>query len=138
MRMTLLTAAVLLGAMPRATEAQVSGAIVIGGWPVGGIITIGAPHRFPVPARRVVFVERFRPDRVIVVERWYPSRHERRFDPHRYHRRVIWYDGHGGRYYDRARPGLRRIDVYERDGRYYRRDDRDDRRRGERRHDRDR
>lgn len=138
MRLALVIGAAMLGALPQATEAQVSGAIVIGGWPVGGVITIAVPHRVIVPARRVVILERYVPARVIVVERWYPSRHERRFDSHRYHRRIVWYDGPGGRYYDRARPGLRRIEVYEREGRYYRRDDRDDRRRGERRHDRDR
>jgi len=40
---------------------------------------------------------------------------------------VVYYDRRDDYYYDRYRPGLQEIRVYERDGRYYRDDDRYDR-----------
>jgi hypothetical protein len=111
------------GAVP--VEAQVSGAIIIGGGPLGGIITFG--ERRPV-VRKVVVVERHAP-RVIVVERLHPRRH--RYHPAwRYrggHERVIvYYDLRQRVYYDRPyRPGLVALEVVWDGDRYYALDDHD-------------
>lgn len=131
MRLSILLALTAAGALPATAAAQVSGTIVIGGLPVGGVITFGVPHPAPGPARRVVIVERHAPAGIVIVERWRPSRHYSR-GHERYERRVVWYDQRGGRYYDRARPGLRRIEIYERGGRHYRPDDDDWNRHGRR------
>ena len=126
MRLSILLVLTAAGLFPATAAAQVSGAIVIGGLPVGGVITFGVPRRVSGPARRVIIVERHGPARIVVVERWRPSKHDfRRYE--RYNRRAVWYDQRGGRYYDRARPDLRRVEVYERGGRYYRPDDDRDR-----------
>jgi hypothetical protein len=123
MRLSFLLALAAAGLVPGRTAAQVSGTIVLGGLPVGGVITFGVPYRVLGPARRVVIVERPGPARVIVVERWRQPKHYRRDHHQRYDRRVVWYDRRAGFYYDRVRPGLVRVEVYHRDGRYYRPDD---------------
>ncbi|HXE56678.1 MAG TPA: hypothetical protein VNK43_01645 [Gemmatimonadales bacterium] len=81
-------------------------------------------HR--IPARRVVVVERYAP-RVIVVERVrHPHRHHRRVErfwrKHGYRPVVVYFDRHHGVFYDRydrRKPGLREVVVWERDGRYF-------------------
>jgi hypothetical protein len=123
MRLPILLALTAAAILPANAAAQVSGTIVIGGLPVGGVVTFGSPRWVPGPARRVVVMERHAPGRVVVVERWRPSKHYYRGDHRRYSRAEVWYDQRAGRYYDRVRPGLRRVVVYERDGRYYRHDD---------------
>jgi len=132
MRPSFLLALAVAGFVPASAAAQVSGTIVIGGAPVGGVITFGVPYQVG-PARRVVVVERYAPTRIVVVERWRGPKHFRRHDAQRYRRSAVWYDRRGGGYYDRARPGFVRVEVYERDGRYYRPDD-DDRYRGDERY----
>jgi hypothetical protein len=116
--MTLLAVAALL-LVPAGADAQVRGTIIIGGYPVGGVIRIGEPApRYP---RRVVIVEREAP-RVIVVEKWKKHRHDRYCRHDRHRTRVIYYDRHDHVYYDRYRPGLVEIDAWEHEGRYYRPD----------------
>lgn len=137
MRFTaLVTAGAIAFAPATQADAQVSGTIVIGGGPIGGVVHIGEP-RIVRPRGRVVVVERHAP-RVIVVEKWGKGRR------HGHVRRMVYYDRRYDRYYDRYRPGLIEIYVYEHKGRYYRYDDdhyRDRDRwrdRDDRRHDRDR
>ena len=125
MRPSFLVALAAVGLGPGSAAAQISGTIVLGGLPVGGVITFGVPHRVLGPARQVVIVERPGPARVVVVERWRQPKHYRATHHPRYDRRVVWYDHRARSYYDRARPGLIRIEVYHRDGRYYRMDDED-------------
>jgi hypothetical protein len=140
MRMPLLLAAGALAFAPAPSQAQVSGTVIIGGGPVGGVIHVGEPRY----RREVVVVERRAP-RVIVVERVYRHKHKRhpiwRYrDRGRYERVIVYYDRRHDRYYDRHRPGLVEIHVVARGGRYYRLYD-DDRRRyrddDDRRYDRD-
>ena len=138
MRVHALFAAGLLGLAP-AANAQVSGTIIIGGGPVGGVITIGEPVIVARPRARVVYVDRpvYSP-RVIYVERWRGKGH---YKHDRYARRVVYYDPRDRVYYDRHRKGCREVEVWERDGRYYRDhdgyDDRYDDRRDDRYNDRD-
>jgi hypothetical protein len=138
MRVHALFAAGLLGLAP-AANAQVSGTIILGGGPIGGVITIGEPVIVARPRARVVVVERpvYGP-RVIYVERWHGRGH---FKHDRYARRVVYYDPRDRVYYDRHHRGYRKVEVWERDGRYYRDYDRDhdryERRRDDRRGDRD-
>jgi len=125
MRVHALFAAGLLGLAP-AANAQVSGTIIIGGGPVGGVITIGEPVIVARPRARVVVVDRpmYVDPRVIYVERWRGKGHFKH--GHGYNRRVVYYDRRDRVYYDRHRRGCDRVEVYERDGRYYRDHDRDD------------
>lgn len=120
MRMLTLLAASALVLLPFDADAQVRGTIIIGGYPVGGVIRIGEPvPRYP---RRVVVVEREAP-RVVVVERWKKHKHNRHCHHDRYRQRVIYYDRYDHVYYDRydrRRPGLVELQVYEHDGQYYR------------------
>jgi len=92
---------------PMPAAAQVSGAIVIGGFPLAGIIAIGPVHhvRTYLPTPRIVVVERYRAPRVIVVERWDRGRHYGHVSRGKA-RGVIWYDGH--------RRGLVEVEVRER------------------------
>jgi len=124
MRVHALFAAGLLGFAP-AASAQVSGTIVIGGGPIGGIITIGGPVVVARPRARVVVVERpvFVSPRAVYVERWHGRGHFRH--GRGYSRRVVYYDPRDRVYYDRHRAGCREVEVWERDGRYYRDRDRD-------------
>ena len=116
MRVLTLLAAGALTLMPLDADAQVRGTIIIGGYPVGGVIRIGEPApRYP---RRVVVVEREAP-RVIVVERWKKHKHNRHCGHERYRHRVIYYDRYDRVYYERPRPGLVELQVYEHDGQYY-------------------
>jgi hypothetical protein len=114
-----------LAARPAPAQ-MVEAGVVIHSGPVVGHVVVGEPPPVVVyrePVRRVVVVDRYAP-RVIAVEtpRWPRARAygwRYRFRPI-----VVYYDG--ARYYDRwfaGRPGLRRIEVYQRDGRYYRWDD---------------
>jgi hypothetical protein len=115
MRVHALFAAGLLGLAP-AANAQVSGTIILGGGPIGGVM------------ERPVYVG----PRVIYVERWRGKGH---FKHDRYARRVVYYDPRDRVYYDRHRKGCREVEVWERSGRYYRDHDRDDHR-GDRHKDR--
>ena len=135
MRVHALFVAGLLGIAP-AANAQVSGTVIIGGGPIGGVITIGEPVIVARPRARVVVVDRpvYAGHRVVVVERWRGKGH---FKHHRgYARRVVYYDPRNQVYYDRHRRGCHEVEVWERSGRYYR--DRDDDRRYDRDDDRDR
>ena len=108
MRFTALVTAGTIALLPARSEAQVSGAVVIGGGPVRGVVTVGAP----------VVVERHVYPRVVVVERWHKHKH---FHKHKHYvRRVVYYDRRAHVYYDRYRPGLIEVETYYRDGRYYR------------------
>ena len=119
MRTLALLAAGALTLFPLRAEAQIRGTIIIGGYPVGGVIRIGEPApRYP---RRVVVIEREAP-RVVVVERWKGHRHNRHCRHEQRQGHVIYYDRRDHVYYDRFRPGLAELDVYEHDGRYYRPD----------------
>lgn len=133
MRMTLLMTVGALTIMPTVAKAQVSGAIIVSGLPIGGVIQFGGPPPGAYyRARPRVAMYGYVP-RVIVVERWRGNRHREEF--RRMRSRQIWYDRYDDRYFDGYRPGLVEVQVYERDGRYYRpydddRDERYDRRRG--------
>lgn len=70
------------------------------------------------PARRVVIVERYRPE-VIVVHRFRHHGHWKHWRRHGYRPVAVYYAGNG-RYLDRHRPGFREVVVFERHGRYYR------------------
>ena len=126
MRVHALFAAGLLGLAPPAS-AQVSGTIIIGGGPIGGVITVGEPVIVARPRARVVVVERpvYVDPRVIYVERWRGKGHFKH--GHGYNRRVVYYDRRDRVYYDRHRRGCDKVEVYERGGRYYRDRDYDDR-----------
>jgi hypothetical protein len=120
-----------LAARPARAQVVEAGVVIRSG-PVYGHVVVGEPapvvvYREPPPP--VVVVHPYYPARVIVVEPvrgprgraygWWWSR---------YRPVVVYYDG--ARYYDRwfsGRPGLRRVEVYQRDGRYYRWDDGRDR-----------
>ncbi len=139
MRTTLLMALGCLALVPATSVAQVSGTIVVGGLPVGGMIQFGPqPYAYYRPRPRMLYG--YAP-RVIVVERWRGHKHGDDFRHMRWG--TVWYDRMDGRYYDGYRPGLVEIRVYEREGRYYqpydgRDDDRyDDRRERHRGRDRD-
>ena len=120
MRTLTLIAAGALALLPLRAEAQVRGTIIIGGYPIGGVIRIGEPvPRYP---RRVVVVERDAP-RVVVVEKWKRHKHSKHCRYERYRERVIYYDRRGHVYYDRYRPGLVEREVLEHEGGYYRRGD---------------
>jgi hypothetical protein len=113
----------LLAARPAPAQ-MVEAGVVIRSGPVVGHVVVDEPQPVVVyrePAGRVVVVDRYAP-RVIAVEtvRW-PRGRAYGWWRHQYRPIVVYYDG--ARYYDRwftGRPGLRRIEVYQRDGRYYR------------------
>jgi len=119
MRVHALFAAGLLGLAP-AANAQVSGTIIIGGGPIGGVITVGQPVIVARPRARAVYVD----PRVVYVERWRGKGHFKH--GHGYSRRVVYYDPRDRVYYDGHRGGCREVEVWERDGRYYRDRDYDD------------
>ena len=148
-RFNLLVSSLVFGPFLAAAplEAQrVSADIRIGSGPVDGRVIINPPYYygrprpiFVAPPRRVV-VERVRFDRRFD-RRWAYDKHYRK-DWERWHRdydhwrrdwyrrfgsdyrvAVLYYDGRDDCYYDRYRPGLEEIRVYERDGRFYRWDD---------------
>jgi hypothetical protein len=113
----------------RTAHAQhVSADIFIGGGPVAGHVAVGEPRYPPVYApvvvypqpRRVMFIDRYPPPRVVVVE---PMNRGRGWWKHHSLRPVaLYYDPGHGAYYDRyyrGYPGLRQVTVYESDGRYY-------------------
>ncbi len=122
---------ILLATGPASAQVVQAGVVIRSG-PVTGHVVVGEPvpvvaYRRP-PVRRVVVVERYAPS-IIVVERLYAPR-GRAYGWWRhqgYRPVVVYYDGR--RYYNRWVDGraLRRIEVYERGGRYYRwdGDDRD-------------
>ncbi len=113
MRVHALFTAGLLGIAPVA-HAQVSGTIIIGGGPIGGVITIGEPVIVARPRARVVVVERpvYGP-RVVVVERWRGKGHYKH--RHGYARQVVYYDPRHRVYYDRHRRGCHEVEVWARD-----------------------
>ena len=129
MRVQALFAAGLLGLAP-AANAQVSGTIIIGGGPIGGVITVGQPVIVARPRARVVYAD----PRVVYVERWHGNGHVKH--GHGYSRRVVYYDPRDRVYYDRHRGGCREVEVWEREGRYYRDGDRYDDRYDDRHDDR--
>lgn len=110
MRFTALVTAGTLALLPARSDAQVSGAVVIGGGPVRGVVTVGAP----------VVVERHVYPRVVVVERWHKHKHVHKHK--HYVQRVVYYDRRAHVYYDHYRPGLIEVPVYYGGGRYYHRD----------------
>jgi hypothetical protein len=133
MRFTTWVMAGALALLPARSSAQVSGAVVIGGGPIGGVVTFG--HPVVVRPRGYVVVPRYYPPaRIVVVERYRKHRghHWGRND-----RRVVYYDRGARIYYDRYRPGLYEVPVYYRDGHYYGECDRDHYRDRDRYYDRD-
>lgn len=105
-----LAAALALG-LATPAEAQVRGAVVVGGGPVSGAVVFGdRAWRRPPPAR------------VIVLEDWRgPRGRARGWWRHRGFRPVAVYRDRFG-YYDRwydGRPDLVKVIVYERDGHFY-------------------
>jgi hypothetical protein len=119
---------ILLAAGPASAQVVQAGVVFRSG-PVAGHVIVGEPGPvavYPRP-RRIVVVERYAP-RVVVVERIHvPPGHAYGWRRYGYRPVVVYYDR--GRYYDRAFDGrpLRRVEVYQRGGRYYRwdGDDRD-------------
>ena len=107
MRVHALFAAGLLGLAPSA-NAQVSGTIIIGGGPVGGVITVGQPVIVARPRARVVYVE----PRVVYVERWRGKGHFKH--GHGYAKRYVYYDPRDRVYYDGHRKGCHWVEVWER------------------------
>ena len=112
----------LLAARPAPAQ-MVEAGVVIHSGPVRGHVIVGEPApvvAYREPVRRVVVVDRYAP-RVIVVESVRgPRGRAYGWWRNQYRPVVVYYDG--ARYYDRwfGRPGLRRIEVYERGGRFYR------------------
>jgi len=113
----------LLAARPAPAQ-MVQAGVVIRSGPVSGHVIVGEPAPVVVyrePVRRVVVLDRYAP-RVIAVESVRgPRGRAYGWWRNRYRRAVVYYDG--ARYYDRwfgGRPGLRRVEVYKRDGRLYR------------------
>jgi hypothetical protein len=121
MRFLVALVAVALAAAP--AQAQVSGAVVIGGGPVGGVVVFGDGPRWVAP-------DYYGPARVIVVNDWRgPRGRGHGWWRHRGFREVLVYTD-GRRYYDRwvDGRGFRKVVLIERGGRYYDRrwfDDRD-------------
>ena len=134
-RFNLLASSLLFGSLFTAGKSeaqQVSADIRIHSGPVAGRVIV-------VPERRV-YVERIRFDRRFD-RRWAYDKHQRKewerwrrdYDHWRndWHRRlgrnyrviVVYYDRRDDCFYDRFRPGLEEISVYEQDGRLYRLDD---------------
>jgi hypothetical protein len=105
MRITALVTAGALAFLPGRSEAQVSGAVVIGGGPVGGVVVFGRPQ---------VVVQRH--PRVIVIDRYDRHKHNHR----KFERRVVYYDRGYDRYFDHYRPGLIEVAVLFGGGHYYR------------------
>ncbi|MEP7176644.1 MAG: hypothetical protein ABI860_08840 [Gemmatimonadales bacterium] len=120
---------------------RVAADVVVRGGPVAGHVVVGdgySTYRRPVVYRRA-------PARVIVVERVHSRhhRHAHQWRRHGYRPVTLYYSG--GRYYDRyvdGGPAVREVVIYERQGRFYRECDDDDRdwndRRDDRHQDRDR
>lgn len=129
----------LLAARPAPAQ-MVQAGVVIRSGPVSGHVIVGEPAPVVVyrePVRRVVVVDRYAP-RVIVVESLRGPRGRAYGWWRNYYRPVVvYYDG--ARYYDRwfRGPGLRRVEVYERGGRFYRWDDNRSRDRDDHYRDRD-
>jgi hypothetical protein len=107
-----------------ASAQRVSADIRIGGrGPVSGHVIIGRRDRYDDyyrPRRVRVEVVRARRDRG-----WHQGWFRQFRQPPRV--LIVYYDRGDDCYYDRFRPGLEEIQVYESDGRYYRLDDRYDR-----------
>jgi hypothetical protein len=111
----------LIGAPVRA-QTSVEGAVVVRSGPVAGEVEVGRPSRIVVPEREVIVVERLHARRG-----WWKAREYRKV--------TVFYDGRSYRRFER--PGLRRVIVYERGGRYFMDEDRWNRKR-DRHHDHDR
>ena len=147
-RFNLLVSSLVFGPFLAAAplEAQrVSADIRIGSGPVDGRVIInppiyyGRPRPIIVVAPRPIVVERIRFDRRFD-RRWAYDRHSRKdwerwqrdYDHWRrdWYRRlgrdsriIVYYDRRDDCFYDRFRPGLEEVSVYEQDGRFYRLDD---------------
>lgn len=116
------------------TAAQVRGDVIIHSGPISGRVIIGPtyprPHEVvvyrPLPARRVMVVERYAP-RVVVVERGHRphGRAHGWYRKHGYRPMTLYY--HDGRFFDRVwydrgyvrDPRFQVVVVYERGGRFY-------------------
>lgn len=115
-------AGLLLAARPASAQ-MVQAGVVIRSGPVSGHVIVGDPApvvAYRQPVRRVVVVDRYAP-RVILVEAVrVPRGRAYGWWRNQYRPIVVYYDGY--RYYDRwfGSPGLRRVQAYERGGRYYR------------------
>jgi hypothetical protein len=99
----------LLAARPAPAQ-MVQAGVVIHSGPVSGHVIVGEPAPVDRYAPRVIVVESVRGPRGRAYGWW----------RNQYRPVVVYYDG--GRYYDRwfGRPGLRRVEVHERGGRFYR------------------
>jgi hypothetical protein len=117
-----LAVGLLLAASPAPAQTVEAGVVIRSG-PVTGHVLLGEPPPVVVyrePARRVVVEDRWGP-RVIEVEPAGWPRGPYWSWRNQYRPVVVYYDG--DRYYDRwfgGRPRLRRLEVYQRGGRYYR------------------
>ena len=100
-----------------ASAQRISADIRIGGGPIAGHIRIG-PDRYGYRDRpRFVRVEVLRARDYYRNSRWLREfRREARM-------RAVYFDRDRDFYYDRGRPGLIQINVFEREGRFYRWDD---------------
>lgn len=120
--LTLAAALAVAALIPTPASAQVSAVIVIGNPPVyGPVYRDSRPryHDYDYRPTRRVYVDRA--PRVIYVKRIHRHR------DHRFKHREVraYYDHHRNVYYDRYRPGLRAVVVFEQGNDYYRYDDDD-------------
>jgi len=125
MRASVVVGALAFGILvtARPAGAQVEAGVVIRSGPISGHVIVGEPAPvvvYPVP-RPVVVVDRYAP-RVVVVEPIYVRRGWSYGWWGRYGYRPVFVYYDGARYYDRwfDGRGVRRVEVYQRDGRYYR------------------
>ena len=121
MRIATMTFALAVALPSASLQAQyVGGGIVVHSGPVSAGVVFG-PHVYYPPQRRVVVVHDYSP-RVILVRR--VSYRGYGYWRHRgYHPITVWYDDRRDCYYPTPSgryPGLRPVDVYERDGSYFR------------------
>lgn len=98
--------------------AQIAGGVVIGSGPVRGAVVFGAPVRVVRPYYPPA--PYYAAPNVVLVEDWYGPRGYGYgwYRNHGYAPRWMWWDGY--RFYNRNYGGFRRVQVYERGGRFYR------------------
>ena len=106
-----------LGALPLRAQTTVEGGVIVHSGPVTGHVEVGPPPPTVVyaePVREVVVIERVHVPKGNAYGWWRKNG---------YRQVTVYYDG--DRYYSRriARPGLREMVVYQRNGRYYQEED---------------
>ncbi len=106
---------------PAAAQMVEAGVVIRSGPVAGHVVITDREPRYHYPERRVVVVERYAPQ-VIVVEHGRAHRGRGWWKKHGYRPVVVYYDVRRGRFYDRRdrdRRGIREVVVYEGNGRYY-------------------